>query len=391
MKYLWTLGIVVFLLIAYLFYRSGGNPLSLVFEPRNQTLTDTILKVTPEPTIAASSDPNEAPMQTTIATGLDTPWAVAVLPDGEMLVTERPGRVRLVNQSGILQKEPVATLEKVKEIGEGGLMGIALHPDFNSNKYVYLYYTYNEQGGNTQNRVARMTYANNTLSDEKVIVNQIPGAQNHNGGRIKFGPDKNLYITTGDAQTPSRAQDTNSLAGKILRVNDEGKKVEGNPFNNLVYSSGHRNPQGIAWDSQGNLWSSEHGPSGAETGNDEINLIEPGKNYGWPDIRGVQSKQGMEIPVIESGRTDTWAPGGVAVLGNKLFFVGLRGQALYSADITDQKLTNLREHFKGKFGRLREVIALPDGNLLLSTSNQDGRGRPNSEDDLLIKINPAKL
>lgn len=192
---------------------------------------------------------NDAPETIVIAENLDTPWAVTFLPDppgGEasksMLVTERPGRVRLVDGNGNLQSEPVATLNQVKEIGEGGLLGIAAHPNFSTNNYVYLYYTYSGNGGNTLNRVVRMTLKDRQLTDEQIIVDSIPGASNHNGGRIKFGPDGFLYITTGDAQNPSQAQDTNSLAGKILRVTDEGKPVPGNPFNNLVYSYGHRNP-----------------------------------------------------------------------------------------------------------------------------------------------------
>ena len=163
-----------------------------------------------------------------------------------MLVTERPGRVRLVDKSGQLQDTSVATLSKVKEIGEGGLLDITLDPDFSANNLVYLYYTYSGSGNNTLNRVVRMKYQDSKLTGEEILVDQIPGAANHNGGRIKFGPDENLYITTGDAEEPSQAQDKNSLAGKILRVTDEGKAATGNPFNNLVYSYGHRNPQGIA-------------------------------------------------------------------------------------------------------------------------------------------------
>ncbi|MBI2011580.1 PQQ-dependent sugar dehydrogenase [Candidatus Daviesbacteria bacterium] len=331
---------------------------------------------------------NNSPIIEVIATGLDTPWAIAFLPDKGMLVTERPGRVRLIDSRDKLQEQPVATLNQVKEIGEGGLMGIALHPDFSENNSIYIYYTYSGSGNDTLNRVSRFTYKDNRLSSEQIIVDKIPGATNHNGGRIKFGPDKFLYITTGDAQQPSLAQNKNSLAGKILRVTDEGRAAPGNPFNNLIYSYGHRNPQGIAWDSKNQLWETEHGPSGLETGNDEVNKIEAGKNYGWPEIRGVETKPGMEFPVADSGKSITWAPAGAAIIDRKLYFGGLRGQALYALSLEGDALF---ENFKNEFGRIREVILGPDRMLYITTSNNDGRGIPDNEDDRIIKIDPSSL
>ena len=321
-------------------------------------------------------------------------------------MTERKGTVRLVDSQGNLKPQPIAILNQVKEFGEGGLLGITLHPQFSSNNYLYLYYTYQGDGNNTLNRVVRMAYKNGQLSDEQIIVDAIPGASNHNGGRIKFGPDNYLYITTGDAENPSHAQDKNSLAGKILRLTDEGKPAPGNPFTerggpfqNLenplfaIYTIGHRNPQGIAWDKDGNLWETEHGPSGGSlgTGNDEVNLIEYGKNYGWPVIQGDQIKEGMVTPVKNSTPSVVWAPGGAAVNGNSLFFSGLKGQALYEAVIQNNQIIELKEHFKGKYGRIREVILGPDNMLYITTSNNDGRGKPNSGDDKIIKLNPQKL
>ncbi len=340
-----------------------------------------------------STTVTDAPQVTAIAEGLDTPWAIAFLPDGSMLVTERPGRVRLIDNTGRLQSQPVVTLNSVKEIGEGGLLGIALHPDFANNHFVYLYYTYSSNGSNTQNRVVRMAYTNKQLSDEQVIVDQIPGSSNHNGGRIKFGPDKYLYITTGDAENPSQAQDENTLGGKILRVTDQGQAAPGNPFNNLIYSFGHRNPQGLAWDNNGDLWETEHGPSGGTfgTGNDEINLIESGENYGWPEIQGNQAAPGMITPVRNSTPAVTWAPAGATFFNNSLFFSGLKGQTLYEAIISGGKIIDFKEHFKDQFGRLREVILGPDKMLYLTTSNRDGRGSPNQSDDRVIKINPSKF
>lgn len=325
-----------------------------------------------------------------IATGLDTPWALAFLPTGEILVTERQGTVRLIDKNGNLKKDPIATISSAKEIGEGGLLGIALHPNFVENNFVYLYYTYRQSGDNTFNRVARMTYKNETLSDEKIMVDEIPGASNHNGGRIKFGPDKLLYITTGDAQEPSRAQDKNSKAGKILRVTDEGSSSPGNPFGNLTYSYGHRNIQGITWDQNGILFATEHGRSGALSGLDEINRIESGKNYGWPDIQGTETKGGMVTPIRNSGST-TWAPAGVAFVNNSLFFGGLRGQTLYQALLNGNQVGEVKDYFKTEFGRIREVIVGPDNMLYITTSNKDGRGTPKADDDKVIRINPSKL
>jgi glucose/arabinose dehydrogenase len=340
----------------------------------------------------SSGKPQEisnASVTTVIAENLDTPWGIAFLPDGNMLVTERPGTVKHVNTKQKTVTD-VTQLRQVKEIGEGGLLGIALHPDFEKNNFVYFYYTYDAQGSNTRNRVVRMSYANNSLAQEKIIVDRIPGASNHNGGRIKFGPDRNLYITTGDAQEPSLAQERNSLAGKILRVTDEGQKVPGNPFNNQIFSYGHRNPQGITWDDKGNLWQTEHGRS-LPTGFDEINLIESGKNYGWPVIQGDESQSGMTTPVRHSGPTTVWAPGSAAIAKTSLFFGGLRGQALFEGVIDNGKITEVKEHFKGEFGRIREVVVGPDGMIYITTSNRDGRGNPAREDDRIVRIDPNKL
>ncbi|KKQ37352.1 MAG: Quinoprotein glucose dehydrogenase [Candidatus Woesebacteria bacterium GW2011_GWA1_37_7] len=332
----------------------------------------------------------EFPLISIFSQGLDTPWAIAFLADGNLLVTERKGTVRLVSKDGVLQDSPVAEISSAKEIGEGGLQGITLHPDFASNGFLYLYYTYACSEGNTLNRVGRMTYKDRSLSNEQIIVDEIPGASNHDGGRIKFGPDKLLYITTGDAQNPSSAQDKGSLSGKILRVTDDGSPAQGNPFGNGVYSYGHRNPQGITWDDNGGLWETEHGPSGLETGNDEFNRIEIGKNYGWPEIRGTQTKPDMITPLIESGRSDTWAPAGLAFANGKFYFAGLRGQSLYQVTVSNGTY-NLKTYFKGEYGRLREVILGPDGMLYVTTSNRDGRGNVKPGDDKILRINPEKL
>ncbi len=334
---------------------------------------------------ATAPPAGDIPLATSLAQKLEIPWALDFLPDGSLVFTERPGRVRLLDAGKGLLPEPLLTIDEVAHRGEGGLLGIAVHPDFASNNFIYLYYTYQE-GENLANRVVRFKKEDKTLLDKKIIINNIPAASIHNGGRIKFGPDGLLYITTGDASISDLAQDRNSLAGKILRLKDNGTIPPGNPFpGSPVYSFGHRNPQGLAWDVQGRLWATEHGSSAT----DELNLIEPGNNYGWPIIRGDEKTPGLESPVIHSGG-ETWAPSGLAFFNGSLFFIGLRGQSLYQAVIENQRVI-LRRHLNRNFGRLRDVAVGPDNLLYILTSNQDGRGVPTADDDQIIRINPEKL
>jgi glucose/arabinose dehydrogenase len=235
----------------------------------------------------------------------------------------------------------------------------------------------------------RYKFNNDGFTDEKVIIDGIPGAVYHDGGRIEFGPDGYLYITTGDAGNEDLAQDTSSLAGKILRLNDEGEVPDDNPFENELWSYGHRNPQGIAWDDKGQLWATEHGRSGLLSGFDEINLIEKGKNYGWPEIQGDETAQDMVPPVIHSGPDVTWAPAGLVYIDGTLLFTGLRGESVYEAEIqSDNSINSVKANFKGEFGRLRAIKLGDDGFLYISTSNRDGRGQPLIEDDRIIKTNP---
>jgi glucose/arabinose dehydrogenase len=317
-----------------------------------------------------------------VAENLKIPWELAFLPGGEMLVTERPGNLLRIGKD-----KKVIKIDGVNHLGEGGLLGLALHPKYEENNQIYLYFT-SRENGNLINRVERYKLNGDKLTEKKEILSGIPASSNHDGGRIKFGPDGYLYITTGDAENPASAQDKNALSGKILRIDTEGAKAPDNPYGNLTYSYGHRNSQGIVWDDKGNLWATEHGPSGGQTGNDEINLIKKGLNYGWPDIKGVSKKSGMESPIAESGTKDTWAPGGMVFYGGSLFFAGLRGEALYQAKIISENNLALSAHFKSDFGRLRTVIIGPDGYFYILTNNTDGRGDPNSGDDRIIKFNP---
>lgn len=323
-----------------------------------------------------------------IAENLEIPWGIAFLPDGSMLVSERPGRVVHIETGQVFE------IDGVEHVGEGGLLGIALHPDFAQNRYVYLYQTTETDDG-LRNRVVRYTYANNAGSDalafDRVIFSDIPGARFHDGGRIAFGPDGHLYVTVGDAGERDAAQDLDSLAGSILRINPDGSIPDENPFGNAVYSYGHRNPQGLTWDSAGRLWSTEHGRSGLRSGFDELNLIAAGGNYGWPDSEGDTVIADTVAPKQHSTASITWAPASAAYIDGSVFFGGLRGAALYEAVLDGSEVVSLREHFTDDFGRIRTVTVGPDNMLYITTSNRDGRGNPRDGDDKVIRINPASI
>ncbi len=317
-----------------------------------------------------------------IAEGLQIPWGIAFLSSGDLLVTERPGSLLRI---GTDRKH--YAIDGVHHRGEGGLLGVVLHPDYESNHWIYLYMTTLLDGAVT-NRIMRYTFENDELSGETEIISGLPGAANHDGGYMAFGPDGKLYVATGDASVSNNAQDLNSLAGKILRFNDDGSIPSDNPFGSAVYSYGHRNPQGLTWDPQGNLWSTEHGRSGATSGLDELNRIERGKNYGWPKIQGDQTDAVMVTPILHSGTDDTWAPASAEYYDGSIFFGGLRGEALYEVPVSGTP--ELITHYKNRFGRIRAVELGPDGYLYLTTSNTDGRGNPKIGDDKIIKVKPDR-
>ncbi len=322
-----------------------------------------------------------------VARKLHIPWDVAFLPNGDLLVTERIGTLLRLTREG--KKTMLVGVPKINSEGEGGLLGLVLHPQFRQNGWLYLYLT-STALGKTTCRIERYRLDQNQLVEQKTILDQIPGATYHDGGRMAFGPDGFLYITTGDAGKARLAQDKQSLAGKILRLHADGQLPTDNPFKNSVWSYGHRNPQGITWDDQGRLWSTEHGRSGVLSGLDELNLIERGKNYGWPLIQGEETKPGMEAPKLQSGPDVTWAPASAAFLQGSIFFGGLRGERLYEADITGQRPV-LKEHLIKNFGRIRTVVVGLDGQLYITTSNTDGRGTPRADDDVLLRVNPQLL
>lgn len=328
------------------------------------------------------------PEQEVVVENLTIPWGIAFLPDSDLLITERSGSlVRFDKEKGTTQ---VIEIDGVKHSGEGGLLGMVLHPRFNENQYLYLYLT-STQGDESVNKVVRYRYVNDMLTDEFALIEDIPGALFHNGGRMAFGPDGYLYIATGDARDPNSAQDRDSLAGKILRVTDEGVIPSDNPFNSEVYSYGHRNPQGLAWDDEGRLWSTEHGRSGVRSGLDEVNLIEKGGNYGWPDSEGDTVLPGTIGPALHSTTNITWAPASATFVNGGVFFGGLRGETLYEAVLSGDKVVELKEHFVKEFGRIRTTVLGPNGALYITTSNRDGRGAVQNGDDKVIQLDPEKL
>jgi glucose/arabinose dehydrogenase len=302
-------------------------------------------------------------------------------------VTERGGQLTKISSDGTKQSYVVSG---TAEVGEGGLLGMALAPDFETSRFVYLYQTVRHPNGRVANRVVRAVFQGG-LGEPQVVIDEIPGAKYHDGGRIAFGPDGMLYITTGDASESSQAQDTASLAGKILRLNPDGSVPSDNPFGNAVWSYGHRNPQGLAWDDQGRLWATEHGRSGISTGYDELNLIVKGGNYGWPDLQGDAKREGMIPPVAHSGPKVTWAPAGIAFYDGALYFAGLRGAALYRA-VPDEsgKVDGVTPFLQKEYGRLRAVHTI--GNYLyVTTSNRDGRGSARDWDDQLLRFRAGAL
>jgi len=330
-----------------------------------------------------------------LATHLEIPWALAFAPDGRIFVTERPGRIRVI-QNGQLQADPWMTLD-VATVGEGGLLGLALDPHFADNHYVYVAYTYRTTGGGLGNRLVRLRDQAGKGVQDRVLLDGAAGGTFHDGGRVKFGPDGELYYSLGEATVSQRSQDLASLNGKILRLNPDGSIPSDNPFpNSPVYAYGLRNPEGLVWQpGTGRLYATDHGPSGTPSCcHDEINYIQPGQNYGWPVIYGSQAQTGMVSPMIESGPQVTWAPSGATFAAQgpwagTLLFAGLRGEALYQLTLDPNdpsKAQGLQAWLQNEYGRLREVVEGPDGAFYLLTSNRDGRGSPVADDDRLLKL-----
>lgn len=313
---------------------------------------------------------------TVVAEGLTVPWAVGWLPDGQSaLVTQRDDfHVYLVTRSGAATDVGVVP-ESEGTGGEGGLMGVAVSPHWDTDHHVYFMHTSSDG-----NRVARMTFDGAALSDYTPIVRGIQKNRYHNGGRLAFGPDGYLYATAGDAQRTELAQDPSSLNGKILRFTTDGEPAPGNPSGTLVYSLGHRNPQGLAWDAEGRLWSAELG----QNTYDELNLIEPGRNYGWPVCEGRCDDDRYTNPKATWSTAEA-SPSGLAIVGDTAFMGALRGQRLWSIQLNGTEAGEITPHFQGTYGRIRAVVKVPGANeIWLTTSNSDANGgRPPGADEIL--------
>jgi glucose/arabinose dehydrogenase len=313
---------------------------------------------------AANPQPLGVGAVRTVASGLKLPWGVAFLPDQSALVAERDTfNIIRVTSSGAK-----TTIGKVSGVsgtgGEGGLLGLALSPTFSADRWLYVYHS-----SSSDNRIVRIKYGtDNKLGTKQTLVTGIPRSRFHNGGRIAFGPDGNLYAGTGDAQNTSHAQNRNSLAGKILRMTPDGEAAPGNPFGNRVYSLGHRNVQGLAWDSQRRLWASEFGASSK----DELNLIRSGGNYGWPACEGRCSDSRYINPVREWNVADA-SPSGVAIVNNVIYMACLRGERMYEMRISGSGTATPVAHFRGTYGRLRTIVPSPGGGVWVTTSNGSDR------------------
>jgi glucose/arabinose dehydrogenase len=337
----------------------------------------------------------------TLTSGLDTPWDLSWGPDAAIWVTERNGTISRINPfNGQITR---AGRIQVIEVSESGLMGMAFHPDFSAQPYVYVVHSY-ASSGSIQNRLVRLRFNGVSLGHPKVLLDHIPGAPNHNGARLAVGPDRYLYVTTGDAEKPILSQQRSSLAGKVLRLTLDGQSAPGNPFNNAVYSIGHRNPQGIVFNPVTQaLYITEHGPAD----NDEVNLVKKGGNYGWPDARGFcdgdvwgEKKYCRNNEVVEPMVvwTPTIAPSGLDYYNSELFpgwkgsllFTTLRGSALYRLLLSSNgnRVVKQEVYFEGRFGRLRDVLVGPQGEIYLATTNRDGRARPSRGDDRILRIKP---
>jgi aldose sugar dehydrogenase len=330
----------------------------------------------------------------TVVSNLQIPWSMVFAPDGRLFLTERPGRVRIFSQNSS-SSEVALSLDDVFAQGEAGLLGIALDPEFASNRYVYLYYTAQLGGGAAVNRVVRYREVTNRFAERVVLLDNIPANTIHDGGRLRFGPDGLLYITTGDAATTSRAQDVTSTAGKILRTTRDGATPRENPFSSPIYSIGHRNPQGIDWHPvTGDLWASEHGNSG----NDEVNVIDGGADYGWPRIEGAQTMPGMRTPIrfyspsIAPSGTSFYRGTRFPAFVNNLFVATLRGTHMLRLRIdagSPRSVAAEERLLSDRYGRIRDVIVGPDGLIYFCTSNRDGRGSPAATDDRVARLVPA--
>ncbi len=344
----------------------GGDPTTAVPQPT-------------EPATTLSPNPAGPPAVIgTVASGLEVPWGIAFLPDGSALVTERDsGRVLLVRPGDAARE--VGRIDETRPQGESGLLGVAVSPTYATDHRVFFY-----TSTDSDNRVLRATFEDGRIGRTKAILTGIPHGFIHDGGRLAFGPDGYLYVSTGETGQPELAQRSGTPAGKVLRITVDGAPAPGNPDpDSPVWTLGHRNVQGLAFDDAGRLWASEFGQNAW----DELNLIQRGVNYGWPQVEGRGDVPGFRNPQVV-WRTDVASPSGLAFAEGKLWLASLRGERLWRIDVSGARATNPRDFFVGRYGRMRTVALAPDGNLWVTTSNRDGRGDPQDEDDRILLVRP---
>jgi len=326
------------------------------------------------PATSTSSTSSAASTTQVLADHLDVPWAVAFLPDGSALVTLRD-KAQLLHVGPGGRPVVLGTISGVDPGGEGGLLGVAVSPDYPTDHEVFVYYT-----AANDNRVARLTFTDGKASRPQPVLTGIHKAGNHNGGRLAFGPDGYLYVSTGDAGSSQDSQRKDSLNGKILRVTKDGKPAPGNPFGNAVWSWGHRNVQGMAWAPDGTMYASEFGQNTW----DELNLIEPGRNYGWPVVEGRAGRSGFVDPLRQWPTSDA-SPSGIAWADGSIWMAALRGQSLWRIPVSGTGSGTPQRLLDGRYGRLRDVELAPDGRLWVLTSNTF-RGDPAPDDDRVVAI-----
>lgn len=329
------------------------------------------------PSATSAPDRTTPAFGSTVATGLEVPWGLAWLPDGSALVTQRDKGTILQLRPG-RQPRTVATIRDVQPDQEAGLLGIAVSPQFAKDHRVFVYYT-----GENDNRVERLTWTGSALKRDKLIVDEIPKAPFHNGGRLAFGPDRRLYISTGDAGQESRSQDRENLGGKILRVTQDGSPAPGNPFGGSpVWSYGHRNVQGLAWDDSGRMFATEFGQNTW----DELNRIQKGKNYGWPTVEGKGGRSGMVDPLVTWGTSES-SPSGLAIADGTAYVAALAGERVWQVPLKGGKAGTATKADAPDLGRVRTVHVGPDARLWVM-SNNTFRGEPRSGDDRIVTWKP---
>jgi glucose/arabinose dehydrogenase len=312
-----------------------------------------------------------------LATGLSVPWAIAFLPGGDALVTERD-TARLLRVTPAGKVSTVAKVPGVSPAGEGGLLGVAVSPSYARDHWVFLYYS-----AASENRIVRFDYRGRGISGARTLVSGIPRGPIHNGGRLAFGPDHMLYASTGETGRGELAQDRSSLGGKILRMTLDGRPAPGNPFGTLVWTYGHRNVQGLAWDEKGRMFATEFGQDRF----DEINRIEKGHNYGWPVVEGFGGDPKRYTAPLVTWTTDEASPSGLAYDRGSLWAGALRGRRLWQVPVVANGITGKPvARLTGRYGRIRAVATAPDGSLWVSTSNRDGRGDPRKGDDRILAV-----